>query len=97
MTATLQGHRPSATLQGLPNVYQILPNLYQSICPFVRLCVSLRHTVVETNWNDELELDDMEQYECDCLRREAQMERDEAEAEAREKAEAEAEAEMLEF
>lgn len=49
------------------------------------------------DWNDELELDDMEQYERDCLRREAQMERDEAEAEAREKAEAEAEAEMLEF
>jgi hypothetical protein len=49
------------------------------------------------DWNDELELDDMEQYERDCLRQEAQMERDEAEAEAREKAEAEAEAEMLEF
>ena len=30
------------------------------------------------DWNDDNELDDLEQYERDCLRREAQMERDEA-------------------
>lgn len=43
------------------------------------------------------EVDDLEQYERDCLREDARIEREEAEAEAREKAEAEAEAEMLEF
>jgi hypothetical protein len=49
------------------------------------------------DWNDDNELDDLEQYERDCLRQEAQMERDEAEAEARERAEGKPEAEMIEF
>lgn len=51
----------------------------------------------DEDWNDDNEVDDLEQYERDCLRLEAQMERDEAEAEARERAEGEPEAEMIEF
>ena len=31
------------------------------------------------DWNDDTELDDLEQYERDCLRLEEQMERDETE------------------
>ena len=51
----------------------------------------------DEDWDDDNEVDDLEQYERDCLRLEAQMERDEAEAEARERAEGEPEAEMIEF
>jgi len=34
------------------------------------------------DWDDDNEVDDMEQYERDCLRREARMEADEARDEA---------------
>lgn len=46
-------------------------------------------------YEDDDEVDDMEQYERDCLREDERLEREDAEAEAREQREADEEAEML--